>query len=103
VEPRHHEIRDDDRRTKRSDFLEGIFTVSRRVSDKSPALDELFKSNAGRGVVLDDQHAFGDGLWCGGFQQCHFYILSAKTDRRKRILLNGEADFNSSTMANSLQ
>ena len=80
VHSRHHDVADDDRRTERRDFLERFFAVARRLRDESPTLDELFESDARRGVIFDDQHAFGDDFGrvigdadgsTGGRRRCH--------------------------------
>ena len=46
---------------KRGDLLERLFAVDGRLGDEAPALDQLLEADARRRVVLDDQHAFGDG------------------------------------------
>ena len=54
VQPRHHEVGDDDRRPERGDLLERLFPVAGRFREESPAANELFETDAGGGVVLDD-------------------------------------------------
>ena len=42
-------------------FCERVFAVDGRFGDEPPALHQLFQTDTRRPVVLDDQHAFGDG------------------------------------------
>ena len=63
-------------------------SVAGRLGQESPAPDELLESDAGRGVVFDDEHALArDGGGCRrrGVEQCHFYIVSALVARRKAL------------------
>jgi hypothetical protein len=45
-------------------FLERLFAIRRGIGNEAPALDELFQSSPGRGIVFDDEDAFGNG-WRG--------------------------------------
>ncbi len=60
--PRHDEVADDDRRPEARDPAERLFAVGGFVGLKSPVLDELGESRAGRRIVLDDEHPFAGAV-----------------------------------------
>jgi hypothetical protein len=77
VEPahlRHHQIADDDGGAEGGDFAHRLLPVSRFVRLEAPGLNELGEPAAGRGIVFDDEHPFGDHRL--GFQGvCHLGVV----------------------------
>ena len=59
VQARHDEVGHDDRRAERRDLLEGLLAIPGAVGQEAPRADEFGQPDAGRRVVLDDQHALG--------------------------------------------
>ena len=56
--PRHHQIGEDDRRTKDADFLQRFVAIPGGFDAESPALDQLLHPHTRGGIVLDDEHTF---------------------------------------------
>ena len=57
--PRHDQVGDDDRRAEGGDFLERLGAVGGLLGGETPGPHQLGQAAAGRGIVFDDQDAFG--------------------------------------------
>ena len=47
---------------ERRHLLERLLAISRRVRDEAPVPEQLLETGARRRIVLDNEHAFGNGM-----------------------------------------
>ena len=75
--PRHHQVGDDDRGAEGGDLLERLGAVGGGLGGESPRPHQLGQPAARRGIVLDDQDAFGGMRRVG---HCFQFIIRISTE-----------------------